>query len=106
MKILARCPHCGVRIPRYFVLAAGPLVGVTCPACGRSLRFDERSEKLTGLAFGLPIGLLIVLGAIGYLSWFFVIIDIAILGAVGVIAFPYLTILVAATDEDDDQTGV
>lgn len=101
MKILAKCPICGVRIPRYFVLAAGPLIDVTCPACGRALHFDERTEKITGLALGLPIGVLIALGAIGYLSWVFVIIDIAILGAVGVFAFPYLTILVAAPDEDE-----
>ncbi len=105
MKIVARCPCCGVRIPRYFVLAIGPLVDVTCPACGRALRFDARVDRLTGLAFGLPIGVLIFLGAIGYLAWIFVIIDIAILGALGVIAFPYLTTFVAAPDEDDDQTG-
>ena len=105
MKILARCPRCGARIPRYFVLAAGPLVDVTCPACGRALQFDARSDRLTGLAFGLPIGVLICLGAIGYLAWLFVIIDIAILGALGVIAFPYLTTFVAAPDEDDDQPG-
>ncbi len=105
MKIVARCPRCGVRIPRYFVLASGPLVDVTCPACGRRLRVEPRVDRLTGLAFGLPVGVLIALGAIGYLAWIFVIIDIAILGAIGWIAFPYLTTFVAAPDEDEDQTG-
>ena len=91
MKILAICPHCKLRIPRSFILKTMPHVDLSCPQCNKNIRSETKSEWLGSAIFGLPIGILVVVGMKSVLSWELVALGIIMLCAMAIVAYPYMT---------------
>ena len=86
------------------MLITMPHVDLDCPHCGREIRSETRSEWLTSMAFGIPLGLLVCAGALGYLEWPYVIVDVVALCILAALAFPFVTRFVPA-DDDDNESG-
>lgn len=109
MKYRAICPACKARFPRSYFFRTVPEWKHRCPACGARVKSNSLWEWTGNAICGLPIGILLALGAFGVISWVTAGLAAAAAVVLQVILFPYFTKydLVAGPQADsrEESTG-
>ena len=91
MKIKAICPHCNKQVSRAFIFKVIPHKDLCCPYCNKKFRTESKSEWIGSAIIGLPIVLLYILEAEGYISWVLALTGVFGLCVFSVAVFPYMT---------------
>lgn len=95
MKANACCPHCNFELPRSYCFKLKPDKPTECPRCDGLFK-EAKSSKIIGFVIGIPIGLALILGVKGVISWPLAFVGVNLPVLLIYLSFPYTTPLVAA----------